>query len=77
MTIEHIMYVCFLHACSFKNVALERLLPAMTADKIPDDDRHWINYLLLLKIMQYLFAPAISKEECHYFLEVIWLYSHN
>ena len=59
------MFVSCMHTAS-KMWLLGRLLSAMIGDKIPDDDRHWINLLLLLKITDYVFAPAISKEECHF-----------
>ena len=31
-----------------------------------DDDENWENYLLLLRIVDYLFAPAISHGETVY-----------
>ena len=35
----------------------------MIGNFIPNDDHHWINYLLMLDIADYLFAPIISADE--------------
>lgn len=33
---------------------------------VPKDDEHWLNFLLLLKIMDYLFSPVTSEGDCAY-----------
>ena len=30
------------------------------------EDEHWANYLLLLRIIDYLFSPVTLEEDCHY-----------
>ena len=40
-----------------------RLIPFMIGDKIPRDDQHWLNYLLMLEITDYLFSPIINADE--------------
>ena len=30
------------------------------------EDEHWANYLLLLRIIDYLFSPVTSEEDCQY-----------
>lgn len=42
---------------------LARLLPLMIGSKVPDDDEHWINFLLLLDIADVLMAPESSEDE--------------
>ena len=42
---------------------LGRFLPAMIGQHVPEDDSHWINYLNLLHITDYLFALKISLDE--------------
>jgi hypothetical protein len=41
---------------------LGRLLPSMIGHFIPEDNIHWQNYLSLLQIIDYLFAPLISSD---------------
>ena len=43
-----------------------RILPCMIGDSVLPQDRKWKNYILLLKIMTYLFSPYISEEDCSY-----------
>ena len=45
---------------------LLRLLPVMIGHKVPSEDEHWANYLLLLRIIDYLFSPVTSEEDCRY-----------
>ena len=42
---------------------LARLLPFMIGHLVPEDDQHWRNFLLLLTIIDYAFAPVISQNE--------------
>ena len=39
---------------------LGRLLPLMIGYWVPEEDEHWLSYLLLLDIVDILFAPDIS-----------------
>ena len=39
---------------------LIRLLPIMIGDLIPDDCEHWINFLRLLSIVEFVFAPQTT-----------------
>ena len=41
---------------------LGRLLPLMIGHHIPQDNEHCLNFLALLQVIDYLFAPAISHE---------------
>ena len=42
---------------------LGRYLPIMVGSHVPDDDVHWCNFLLLLKMAKYIFAPNITIDE--------------
>ena len=42
-----------------------RILPLLIGDKILEDER-WNNFLLLLNIMDYTFAPRIMPSKCSY-----------
>lgn len=39
---------------------LLRLLPLIMGDLIPEGDPYWENYLILLQIVDYAFAPVVS-----------------
>lgn len=45
---------------------LSRLLPLMLGDKVPETDRRWKNFLMLLEIMDYVFAPTLSQDHVAY-----------
>lgn len=45
---------------------LGRLLPLIIGSKIDKECPQWENYLLLLKIMDYCFAPTVSEEWAAY-----------
>ena len=40
-----------------------RYVPLMIANKVPEDDLKGINFLKLLDISKYLFAPTIDKDD--------------
>ena len=42
----------------------------MIAVDVPEDDPFWQNYLMMLEITDYLFAPEITSDEVAY-LEVL------
>ena len=41
---------------------LARLLPLMIGDIVPADDEQWQNFLLLLTITDYVFAPVATPD---------------
>ena len=45
---------------------LGQLIPVMIGHKVLSEDQHWANYLLLLRIIDYLFYPVTSEEDCQY-----------
>ena len=50
---------------------LGRLLPSMVGKYIPEGDKHWENYLLVLEIVDYLLAPDILREEVAHLKSII------
>ena len=45
---------------------LGRMLPCMVGEEVTDGDDNLEKYLLLLRIVYYFFAPAITYEETVY-----------
>lgn len=45
---------------------LGRFLPLLVGDLVSDDNNHWHNYLKLLKIMEYTFAPVTAVGKLDY-----------
>ena len=43
---------------------LGRLLQVMICHKVPSEDEQWAKYLLLLRIIDYLFSSVTSEEDC-------------
>ena len=41
---------------------LARLLPLMIGEKIREEDPHWENFLILLTIVDYCFAPIVCED---------------
>ena len=41
---------------------LGRLLPILVGEYVPEDDEHWCNYLLLLDIVDIMFARRITED---------------
>ena len=64
---------------------LGRLLPVMLGAYIPEDDKRWQNYLLLLKIVDILFARRITEDVpgvlneyvCEHHSNFVQLYPHE
>lgn len=50
---------------------LARLLPLIIGDAIPECEEHWDNFLLLLKIAEYVFSPVSSHEIAAYLTTLI------
>ena len=65
-------------ATSFKYFALAaqmwllgRLLPIMIGDLVPEGDDKWVNFLLLMKIVDWLFCPKITPDDVGYLATLI------
>lgn len=56
---------------------LGRFLPLVIGHLIPEDNPHWNNYIRLLSIMNIVFAPHISKEDCSYLETLISDHHHS
>ena len=52
------------HLSSSQALLLCRLLPLIIGDCIPENDLHWKCYLILLKIMDIVSSPILSKGHC-------------
>lgn len=50
---------------------LSRILPLVVGDLVPEDDERWLNYLLLMKIVDLLFSPTISEDNAAYLVYLI------
>ena len=42
---------------------LASFLPLIIGDMILEDNDHWVNFLILLDIVDYVFAPATTSEK--------------
>ena len=51
--------------------ALARMLPLLVGDLIPEDDPYWLNYVLLLSIVDIIMAPKTTKATAAYLRELI------
>jgi len=43
-----------------------RVLPLIIGDLVPDDDERWLNFSLMMDIVDLLFAPVISDDKVAY-----------
>ena len=57
-----IFSVFFINVTASQTWCLGRFLPLLIGDLIPKEDDHWENYLQLMTIMDYIFAPTTNKE---------------
>ncbi len=57
----------FLHVAA-QMWLLGRLLPLAVGPKVPADDERWVNFILLMKIVGYLFSP---KDDAAYLQALI------
>ena len=55
---------------------LGRILPLIIGDLVPEDDDKWLNYNVLMEIVDRLFAPQISEDSVAY-LAVLISDHHN
>lgn len=58
--------ICLLLHVASQMWLLGRLIPFMFGDKVTEEDEYWENYLLLLRVVDYLFAPVVSRDETIY-----------
>ena len=56
---------------------LGRLLTLMIGHHIPQDNEHWLNFLALLQVIDYLFAPVISHESVDHLRVLIGNYHYT
>ena len=45
---------------------LGRILPLLIGDLVPDDDEKWINFLLLMDIVDLLFSLKLTEDQVAY-----------
>lgn len=50
---------------------LGRILPLVIGDYVPDDDERWLNYLMLMDVVDLLFCPQISEDNVVYLAALI------
>ena len=48
-----------------------RFLPLIIGDLVPESDEKWENFLCLLRIMEFLFAPVITEDKVDYLQTLI------
>ena len=51
--------------------SLARMLPLLVRDLVPEDDPHWLNFLLLLSIIDIIMASKTSRALAAYLRELI------
>ena len=56
---------------------LARLLPIIIGHRVPEDDNHWENFVLLLSITDMVFAPVLSTDCAAYLRELICEHHEN
>ena len=56
---------------------LARLLPLMVGELVPQQDPKWDNFILILKITGYLYAPLTSDEIVPYLKSLIEEHHEN
>ena len=50
---------------------LGRLLPMIIGSSIQEDNAHWNNFLLMLKIINFVFSPLLSRSIATYLVYLI------
>ena len=57
------MYISVIFNCIAAQMWLfGRILPMLVADHVPDDDKHWRNFLVLMEIVDHLFCPQVTED---------------
>ena len=54
------VHVCHSLCTATQMWCLARMLPLMIGKDVPEFDEHWSNYLLLLEILDYVFAQHVK-----------------
>ena len=65
------------HSTASQMWMLGRFLPLMIGADIPADDECWMSFSLLLRIMQYLFAPKLDEDDLAIVQEMIMDHHHH
>ena len=65
------MYIDLLACIASQMWCLGRLLPVMLGESVPVEDENWECFILLMTIVDYIFAPVISKESLPYVQQII------
>ena len=50
---------------------LSRILPLLIGDFVPDDDANWANFLLMMEIVDLLFATRVTEDMAVYLAVLI------
>ena len=50
---------------------LARVIPFLIGDKVHQEDEYWDHYVLLLSIVEYIFAPVVSNQMSVYLAMMI------
>lgn len=50
---------------------LGRILPLIIGDLVPSDDDYWLNFLLMMDIVDLLFSPKIAEDDAPYLVSLI------
>ena len=50
---------------------LGRILPMLVADRVPEDDEHWLCFLTMMEIVDNLFCPQVTEEQAGYIASLI------
>ncbi len=53
-----------MHLSASQTILLCRVLPFLIGDKVPETDKVWHCFLLLLKIIDLVVGPSISVDDC-------------
>ena len=53
-----------LHQSAAQSLLFARILPFLLADKVPEEDPHWENYVVLLRILDIAMAPMCTVDLC-------------
>ncbi len=69
---ESLQYVRLLHICNaIINFSFANVVPLIIGDCVPETDEYWGNFLILLRIMDYVFAPVSSRSIAAYLATLI------
>ena len=58
--------ILYCYTLASQTWCLARFLPLLIGDLVPEDDGKWHNFLVLLKIIEYCFAPVITVDKTTY-----------